>query len=528
MRSFAPSLCWVLCVGRACQAMATPSSSSASVHAAPLFGLLGGTGSGFDASTEASGKLMLESELQFVPHVGQLFLDQIGVNEFVLTHSGTHEQVSLRGDWRLIEIDDEDNSGEYALCSAQLDPESTEIETRLARDVLEKCLKVSSDGEQFIVQHGQATSWDLARTRFQEATWNCKLPYDRKNGDFAQYWFAIPRASGLRCYWDSHSIYAALGLTQSKGIPSHWISKVAATIKARGVQCFGHCHMVAGTQMKDPKSLTSWVDKCLPHWSLSTALVVAMSARWAYEPRNNGSFVKSENRSCAVALLDSLYGAAACTQEPLRIYFGRDWQPSWPRPVAMNATFIDLHVCANGIDLEAIQQVAAEPDCNVEATRLWQRCKQLCTMRASFVIPFGVLLEHLLCAERDKPIAFAFASQLYFGIALKFEGACIQAEESDVQISSDWGFKWIRWDDVHSSHQLDHYLVRYTLSCRVVSEQCNQFVIATDGHDGCGHKLLNTAIGMATNELLFTVPQVAFTYLYSYIGLGGSWADTKP
>jgi hypothetical protein len=505
--------------------MAASASSSASVHHGPLCVLIGSASSGSDAWTGASGKVSLESELQVVPHVGQLFLDQIGVNAFVLTHSGTHEQVSLRGDWRLIEIDDDDDSGEYALCSPQGVPESTEIETRLVRDVLEKTLKVSTDGEQFIVQHGQASSWDMTRTRFQEATWDCKLPGDRKNGEFAQYWFSTPRAAGLRCYWDAHSIYAALDLKQYKGVPSQWISKVAQTMKARGVQCFAHCHMVAGTQMKDPRGSTAWVDKCLPHWSLSTALLVAMSARWAYEPRNSGSFVKTENRSCAVALLDSLYAAASYTQEPLRIYFGRDWQPSWPRPVAMNATFIDLQACADGIELEPIQRVAAEPDCFVDATRLWQRCKQLCTRHNSLVIPIGLLLEHLLDAERDKPIASAFASQLFLGIALKFESACIQAAESDVQMTSDWGFKWTQWDDMHTANQLDHYLVRYTLSCRVVSEGCNQFVIATDGHDGCGHKLLNTAIGMDTNQILFTAPQVESTYLYTYIGLVGSWAD---
>ncbi len=64
----------------------------------------------------------------------------------------------------------------------------------------------------------------------------------------------------------------------------------------------------------------------------------------------------------------------------------------------------------------------------------------------------------------------------------------------------------------------DHYiLVRYTLCCRVASEEVSNYVAATDAHDGCGHKLHNTVIGMPGNVLALGLPQV-ITYIAALKG----------
>lgn len=444
-------------------------------------------------------------------HTDVVFLDQVGTAAFQLTHTVTQETVVIDGDGWSLEWDE----GFAALVRAGRDDLADEPQVQLVEDVLSRRLLRSSSGEALVEQSGCAKlfSWDAMCTKFRECALDVKLPNRGGNAQLTSACFLVPRASGLRFWWDLHSLFVALDFEQYGGVPSHWCAATNKSWAKLSIFVFKCSHLVAGTQSKD--STLRWADRCLPHWSGSTALVILLAIVWSSTEKKHGGLAKDGHRAAAAALAEFFVSAGSSGQNGEDVCFelclDDDWRCRWPRPPSYELQCVSLSVRDGAIDLSALQ--AASETGSAVAIRYWHRARSIAK---SGPVAISHLLGHLMGAPRDKPVAAAFVAQICICLARIVETKVVSLNNKKAASSAPgqpkMGAKWTSWADLQTGYQLEHHLVRYVLASREVSMNFKTFVMACDAHDGCGKKLFNSVICCPDNVAILGPPQAQHVF----------------
>ncbi len=484
----------------------------------PVFTLAGDAG-----APVAPTKDLSELDLAEKRHVGMIFLDKIGEGQHALTNVETKETVRLEGDgWELVEHD-----GFYAAVrdrgadgAGGDDHEGPSAEVVLMDEVFQRPAFVSIEGETYVKMKGQFISLDIAKTRFKQSTFNFKDGTTKV--DLLVYWFVVPRAHGMRGYWDLHKIYVEMGLDQFHGQACHWVYRSAASWKRISEQVFKVSHLVDSSMSKCGLGDAAWVNMCLPHKSCSTALLIYLASLWSTASQRRGGFKEEKHRNAAHQVLRAMGHAAGLAKEQgvvFTIEFEEHWAPRWPRPALYGVTSVELTCKDMMVDLGPLRRLASDAGGSGSlAARYLAPVKQAIVQGS--LATFSSLFNHLHGAKKDKSVASSFLAQLVLQLAYKVdEGLRAVSPEN-----GSWDMQWQPMHEGTTKYELEHLLVRYAVASRMAAEGHQHFVIATDAHDGCGLKLHNTVIGLKSNLLIVTAPQArsASTPLRSVaISMGG-------
>lgn len=477
-------------------------ASSTHAEKTPVFSLATGL---------QSDEVVTSAELWPACHDAYVFLDRSGPDSFTLTHVRTLERVQLQGlGWHIV-----NEQGMYAVCRGLItsdfeesDDDEPEYEFHLVETLLKRQLSVNFKGELFIKWMNQCYSLDLMRTRFRESTFAhskgvCKL-------NLKVYWFVVPRSAGLKGYWDLHELYQQMGLEQYGRVAAHWVNRMAPSWTKLALAVFGACHLVGSSAAMHNTDATSWPDSCLPHRSCSTAMLILLTAVWSTASPRAGGFRGDVSKAAAHAVFEAMLVTAQqhCGSHlDLKIIIEEAWRSNWPRPSPYGPLSVTLPLKDLQIDLTKLKEQAHVDQAELIMQRYWLATVGCASGDDKMRVQVKDLLMHLHLTSRDKNVAWAFVAQICLQIAKKLEAALKDgpaAHEDD----DSWNLEWRPLNESETVYQMDHQLVRYVLASRVLSERARSFVLATDGHDGCGPKLLNTVIGLPSNLCIVAVPQV--------------------
>ena len=229
--------------------------------------------------------------MEHVPHVGTLFLDSSAGGQ-VIANVVTQEQLRLEGTgWSLFPGED-GFSVAVRTKPADVDGHGEQAERMGLLDVMNKVLSVAPSGELFVTQKGtyDIESWTVAQSKFKTCHFTMKPSNPGGVVVFMLYAFHIPRAAGQRLFWDMASIFSGLFPNMYGGIPSQWINKRRDAWHEASRLILKGKHMCDSAGSHGEEEFTQ---KCLPHLSITTPLLVLLLWRWSSNVESAGGVVSA-------------------------------------------------------------------------------------------------------------------------------------------------------------------------------------------------------------------------------------------
>ena len=274
---------------------------------------------------ELPGQCLDVGELEAVSQEGIVVVDPVfpdnGAGAYCLaTNCMTHEQVQLPGTGWQTQVHD------GMVCFAKLAEDGSPI-TRPADDVFSKSMwRSKSTGEMFVrVGDDDRTlvSWDVIRSKHRHAKINFKTPDALVQYDMEAYIFILVRGSGCRMYWDLETLYEQCKLKSLKKC-SKFINEKKGQWLKYAQDMLGAGQLIHWQQSKEK----DWLQSCLPHTSMSTALLLAETYMWAFSVCKNGGLQDEEDRHAVGLLCQGLVVKAIATgPKQCKLVMNPQWQP---------------------------------------------------------------------------------------------------------------------------------------------------------------------------------------------------------
>lgn len=173
------------------------------------------------------------------------------------------------------------------------------------------------------------------------------------------------------------------------------------------VNAWGCSFVVHGTFLGPQtkrKVATPFVNRCLPHPSISTLGTIVLLTRWAYMSREGGGLAEeSAHQSAAMLLQCCLDGIHSGDDRPIhmRVELVADWKPRWPRPEATVVPTTEVVIRPDGIvDLADLERKAADMGPKSIAGRWWHQLAahtKICKITLAYLLQALTGRKHHSC-----------------------------------------------------------------------------------------------------------------------------------
>ena len=349
---------------------------------------------------------------------------------------------------------------------------------------------------------------EQVNTRFREGSFEIKVGATAGSLKLAVYVFERPRATGTRFFVDLRSIFAALQLTQFKGIPSKWVY----ASKDRWLRQCGPMGVNAIVMGQDCSEKVDFQSKCLPFPSISLPMTFYLTMIWSSAPKNVGGFENHKHRDAAYELLVSLSNASLEHLQPRSHVVDFDLSPNWtclwPRPQPPG-DLLPVQLDSRGIHLQAFEPNSSSP--NPHLIKLWTQAKlsQLLSPGGDGFVSVPLFTRALItnCLVVAKPIlsqlAWFVADALELKSLLQVTGKFPEGSRgtsSKLELTTPA-------DSFANKYMLAKAVNGYVASTRSCRSNWQNFTISTDKGDGGQLPLQQTAISFPDNMMIFAIPQ---------------------
>lgn len=277
-----------------------------------------------------------------MPHSGRVWLDRIGPDAFMVTHTTTQERVKLVGKWSLAV--DEGNTERGVLMrdtGTEGQPELQALE-----DVLRKDIGVSPSGERFLLTriddqvHHQ--SFDELMGKMLRACVSVRMLTSSATCDISVYVMKMSRACGQLVVWPLVDVYSMLDLSCFNRQAPKWIfqglprrAKFMAPHLPGSLVVYSKHGNLSDARLRQ----LPWYERCLPQTSLATVGLLLLLSRWSFAKAERGGLREQTPREVAAQALRWLISQACAPSRcrPFVIRFDKDWVCTWHRPSLRSA-----------------------------------------------------------------------------------------------------------------------------------------------------------------------------------------------
>lgn len=445
-----------------------------------------------------------DKEVEALPHQDNVVIDNLPDGDALLVHLITLERKKLPpGRWELEFSDDG-----FAIAVRQ----DTDTDPLVIEDWLDKVLCADKDGVFYIHQVGRqgtpSSSYSLSekRSRYEELSCSIRMGPTGARCEISLFFMVWPR-QGFRFYWNSTTLYKALGLSTYNSLPSKWAwtgwrQGWAAYLKKLGLwsdAVIGSARTVKEYDNADP------ADHCWPSISISTVAVVALLTRWCSASQKAGGFCNNLRRDAAEVLLASVL-RSACSQVAFEVplHFDDEWMFKWPRSEPLHPGVVVSVDKAGVVDLgNWIALVASSPLTSIAAVWLNK------LTRSPFASGSQLSLKVMLACSFSAGLE-SLVRQLLFAVAWRVEMALFASLKVGARNADSFKVKTLdMWAVLGDRTRLGHELLKHVAASVRHSAGVRNLSRCADKANVGGRQLQAGIIAFPDGKASLAGPQVA-------------------
>lgn len=440
-------------------------------------------------------------------------LDQVGENNFVLTHSLSHERVHLpRGDYELVANRE---GGSYALVAVDMlgQAEVSDVDSKFTQVVWEH----DDTKELFVMQaaKGAASLVSLddkcARHRVAIVTYN---PTPVTNVDLVCFVFSRARAGNILLHWSLLSLYKLLGMSSFGGSGARWVRELHKGWNKTLGQYVAGCGVVLST-FTSPQTTERvklpMPERCLSEPAVSSFGMIWLCSRFGMCNNTNGGLEKPEARSIAMQFVSDCFRTVARARQAWEFEFVLDerWRCVWPRPdTSFGKIAVRMQVSPDGlVDLSEWARYA----CVGVRDSAWG--KFFAPLKKAKLSDWKVdlfLLQQIFAAGASK-VSRILMAQLSLHLARRLEKVMGGVAKKSIVLTAlpPLTFQWSDDKvDFAKGHQVDQVCTKYVLAGLDSVSGSPELSIATDKGSVGQLPLQNTLLVAPNNAGVLACPAV--------------------